>query len=86
MLYTFGCLVLPAMAAKALCREVAQMFWVAPVAGVLSSVAAFVIANEYDYPPGQMTVAILSAVVVLAWIVRRARTLAARAPLTPPGA
>jgi ABC-type Mn2+/Zn2+ transport system permease subunit len=71
MLYTFGCLVLPAMAAKALCREVAQMFWVAPVVGLASAVAAFVVANEYDYPPGQMTVAVLSAVVVVAWCVRK---------------
>ena len=85
MLYTFGCLVLPAMAAKALCREVAQMFWVAPIVGVASAVAAFVFANEYDYPPGQMTVAVLAAVVVVAWIVRGVRGRhGGRAAVRPP--
>ena len=33
MLYTFGCLVLPALVAKNLCREVRHMFLVAPVVG-----------------------------------------------------
>jgi ABC-type Mn2+/Zn2+ transport system permease subunit len=74
MLYTFGCLVLPAMAAKSLCREVRQMFWVAPVLGVSSAVAAFVLANDGDYPPAQTTVAVLSVVVVAAWSLRWIRS------------
>jgi ABC-type Mn2+/Zn2+ transport system permease subunit len=73
MLYTFGCLVLPAMAAKGFCGEVRQMFWVAPAIGLSSAVFAFVIANHWDYPPAQMTVAVLALVVVLAWIARFAR-------------
>jgi ABC-type Mn2+/Zn2+ transport system permease subunit len=73
MLYTFGCLVLPAMAAKSLCREVGQMFWVAPLVGLLSAVGAFVVANHRDFPPAQMTVAMLSVVVVAAWAVRWTR-------------
>jgi ABC-type Mn2+/Zn2+ transport system permease subunit len=74
MLYTFGCLVLPAMAAKSLCGEVRQMFVVAPVVAVCASVVGFVVAHHEDYPPAQMTVALLSVVVVVAWIVRRLRT------------
>lgn len=73
MIYTFGCLVLPALAAKNLCREVAPMFWVAPVVAMAAGVAGFMIANHYDYPPGQMTVALLSFLLVAAWAVRRLR-------------
>ncbi len=73
MLYTFGCLVLPALAAKHVCREVRPMFLVAPVVAVGTGAVAFVIANHYDYPPAQMTVALLSLLVTLAWLARRLR-------------
>jgi ABC-type Mn2+/Zn2+ transport system permease subunit len=85
MLYTFGCLVLPAMAAKSLCREVRQMFWVAPAIGVWSAVVAFVVANHEDYPPAQMTVAVQSAAVVACWSIRWVRNVLARAPRQPAG-
>jgi ABC-type Mn2+/Zn2+ transport system permease subunit len=35
------------------------MFLVAPAVAVAAGAAGFVIANHWDYPPGQMTVAIL---------------------------
>jgi zinc/manganese transport system permease protein len=73
MLYTFGCLVLPALAAKHVCREVRPMFLVAPVVAVGTGAVAFVIANHYDYPPAQMTVALLSLLVTLTWLARRLR-------------
>jgi ABC-type Mn2+/Zn2+ transport system permease subunit len=60
MLYAFGCLVLPALAAKSLCRSVAPMFVVAPVVSLASGVAAFVLANHYDLPPAQTAVALLA--------------------------
>jgi ABC-type Mn2+/Zn2+ transport system permease subunit len=72
-IYTFGCLVLPALVAKNLCREVGPMFWVSPVAAVAAGIAGFMIANHYDYPPGQMTVALLSILLIAAWGVRRLR-------------
>jgi len=72
MLYTFGCLALPALIAKNLCREVRHMFLVAPVVAVLVGIAGFVVANGYDYPPGQMTVALYCLLLVLVWIFRRA--------------
>ena len=73
MLYTFGCLVLPALVAKNLCREVRHMFLVAPAVGILVGIAGFVLANHYDYPPGQLTVALCCVLLVLVWIFRRLR-------------
>jgi ABC-type Mn2+/Zn2+ transport system permease subunit len=71
MLYTFGCLVLPALVAKNLCREVREMFFVAPVVAILAGITGFVLANDYDYPPGQMTVALYCLLLVLVWTFRR---------------
>ena len=67
MLYGFGCLVLPALIARRLCREVRPMFIVAPLAGVGSAVASFVVAHRMDWPPAQLTVATLCALLVIAW-------------------
>lgn len=75
MLYGFGCLVLPALIARRLCREVRPMFAVAPVVGLSSAVASFVVAHHMDWPPAQLTVAVLCGLLGLAWAfaaVRRA--------------
>ena len=71
LLYTFGCLVLPALVAKHICREVRPMFVVAPIVALASSVAGFVLANGLDVPPGQMTVTILCGLLAAAWTARR---------------
>jgi ABC-type Mn2+/Zn2+ transport system permease subunit len=73
MLYTFGCLVLPALAAKILCRKVRPMFVVAPLMAVATATVGFALANRYDDPPAQMTVALLCLCVAVAWVVRRLR-------------
>lgn len=73
MIYAFGCLVLPALVAKNLCREVSPMFWVAPIVAVAAGVVGFMLAHHYDHPPGQMTVALLSLLLAAAWGVRRLR-------------
>jgi zinc transport system permease protein len=73
LLYTFGCLVLPALVAKNVCREVRPMFLVAPAVAVGAAAVGFVLANAYDDPPAQMTVALLCLVLVVAWGVRRWR-------------
>jgi ABC-type Mn2+/Zn2+ transport system permease subunit len=73
MLYTFGCLVLPALVAKNVCRNVRPMFVVAPLVAVGTATVGFVLANHYDDPPAQMTVALLCLCVVAAWVVRRLR-------------
>jgi ABC-type Mn2+/Zn2+ transport system permease subunit len=70
LLYTFGCLVLPAVTARSLCREIGPMFAVAPTVAVSSAVAGFVLANHYDYPPAQMTVAVQALLVLPAWLAR----------------
>jgi zinc/manganese transport system permease protein len=73
MLYTFGCLVLPALVAKNICREVRPMFVVAPVVAVGTATIGFVLANHYDDPPAQMTVALLCLLLAFTWLVRRVR-------------
>lgn len=70
VVYTFACLVLPSLVAKSMCREVRSMFFCAPVVAVGSAVAAFVLANYYDYPPGQMAAACLCLLVALMWAFR----------------
>lgn len=70
LLYTFGLLVLPSLIAKNLTREVFPMFVVAPLVALATAVAGFVLAHSYDFPPAQMTVALLSLGLALAWTVR----------------
>jgi ABC-type Mn2+/Zn2+ transport system permease subunit len=67
MIYSFGCLVLPAMAARKLCREVRPMFVVAPALGLTTAVLAFVVAHTLDLPPAQLAVAFQCGVLALAW-------------------
>jgi ABC-type Mn2+/Zn2+ transport system permease subunit len=78
MTYTFGCLVLPALVAKSLCREVGNMFVAAPLAAIVTVMCGFVLANEYDYPPSQIAVALLSVLLAAAWGIRRLRSALAR--------
>jgi zinc transport system permease protein len=73
MIYTFGCLVLPALVAKSLCREVRSVFLLAPVIAVACGVVAFVLANHFDLPPGQVAGALLSGLLCVAWGVRTLR-------------
>ncbi len=73
-IYTFGCLVLPALVARVLCREVRSMLFVAPLVALLAGVVGFVVANHFDLPPGQTAVALLCALPLL---VRPVRGLAA---------
>ncbi len=73
MLYTFGCLVVPALVAKNLCRQVRPMFVVAPLVAVSTGVMGFVLANHYDDPPAQMTVALLCLLLTIAWLIRSVR-------------
>lgn len=64
LLYTFGCLVLPSLVAQGLCRETRSLFWAAPTVAVAASLAGFVLANAFDYPPAQLTVLVLAAAVL----------------------
>ena len=64
-LYTFGCLVLPVLAARAVCREIRQLLWVAPLLAVVIAVFSFGLAYLLDLPPAQVTVAVLALCVLL---------------------
>ena len=74
MLYTFGILVLPALVAKNLCREVRLVFLTSPLIALSVGTIGFVLANHYDYPPAQMTVALLSGLLIVAWLYQRRTT------------
>ncbi len=69
-LFAFGCLVLPPLAAKGLCREVRTMAWVAPGLAAAAALAGFFVGNAFDLPPAHATVALLAAGVALTWLRR----------------
>ena len=71
VVFGFASLVLPALVAKNVCREIRRLFVVAPVVSLGTGIIAFVLANEYDYPPGQMAATSLSIIFVFAWAFRR---------------
>ncbi|GIW41392.1 MAG: hypothetical protein KatS3mg076_1969 [Candidatus Binatia bacterium] len=60
MTYAFGCLVLPALVARNLSRTARGMLWSAPPIFFAAGLSGFVLANSYDLPPAQLTVALLA--------------------------
>jgi ABC-type Mn2+/Zn2+ transport system permease subunit len=64
-LFTFACLVLPTLIAKATCRRMQTLFVVAPLAALGTTFAGFVVGNHRDLPLGQTAV----GVQVLGWMV-----------------
>lgn len=46
MLYTFGLLVLPALIARSVCREVRTLFFISPIVAVSVGTLGFVLANH----------------------------------------
>ncbi len=73
MLFTFGCLVLPAQMAKNLCRDIPAMFWVAPVVALGSVLLGLVMGNYYDLPPAQTVVTVMSVALLVTWVFRWGR-------------
>jgi hypothetical protein len=49
------------------------MFVVSPAVVLATCTFGFVFANHYDYPPAHMTLALLCALLVIAWGYRRLR-------------
>jgi ABC-type Mn2+/Zn2+ transport system permease subunit len=78
VVYAFASLVLPALVAKNVCHEIRSLFFVAPAVSLGTGLIAFVLANYYDYPPGQMAAACLSLLLVLAWLFRYCRITAGK--------
>jgi zinc/manganese transport system permease protein len=75
-LYSFGCLVLPALIAKNLSREIRPLLLIAPAVAVATAVAGFVLANHWDVPPAHVTVALLCGLLLAAWAIRWLRARA----------
>jgi ABC-type Mn2+/Zn2+ transport system permease subunit len=65
MVYTFGYLILPALVARGLCREMRGVFTGAPLVAASSSLVGFILANHYDLPPAHVAVGILVLLVAL---------------------
>jgi ABC-type Mn2+/Zn2+ transport system permease subunit len=76
LLYTFGALILPAMAVRLFSRELATMAWLTPVLAVGCAILGSCSADIWDLPPAQVVVAFWSGSVALAGFVRFLRTLA----------
>jgi zinc/manganese transport system permease protein len=70
MVFTFGLLVLPALVAKGVVREMRSLVFVAPAVATVAAASAFVLANEWDLPPGQVAVAILCFAQLATWPLR----------------
>ena len=78
LLFAFGCLVLPALAARGLCREVRTQFIVAPVLALGAGVAGFALANHHDLPPAQVAVGLLCAIPLVTGVIGWLRGIAGR--------
>ncbi len=78
LLFTFGCMVLPALIARNLSRTVGPMFFLAPAIGLVSVLSGLVLAHAYDFPPGQLIVVILAVLLATAWSIRELRLRMAR--------
>ena len=75
-LYAFGCLVLPALLAGQLCKELWQVALWAPLLALLAATTGSIAANHWDLPAGQVIVAFLAGALVLVWLPRRVRRMA----------
>ena len=69
-LFTFGCLVLPALVASGVTREVRTLVWVAPAIAIAASFAGFWLAHTADWPPAHATIALLCAALPATWLLR----------------
>jgi ABC-type Mn2+/Zn2+ transport system permease subunit len=83
VVYAFACLVLPGLVAKNLSREIRSMFVIAPFIALSTGVGAFILANHYDYPPGQTATACLCLLLLMVWGMRFASVRVATMKLLP---
>lgn len=72
--FTFGCLVLPALLARGLCRETRPVLWVAPLAAGTAALLGFLVAHGRDWPPAHTIVFLLCVGVGLSYCVRGLRS------------
>lgn len=67
MIFAFGALILPALIARGLTRRVMPIFWLAPLIAACGALAAFILANHYDFPPAHTVVALWSLLLIPSW-------------------
>ncbi len=73
LLFTFGCLVLPALAAKNLTGEICGLFWLAPLIAATGVLTGLVVAHFYDLPPGPVIVVTLTLISLAAGVIHQIR-------------
>jgi len=66
LLFTFGCLILPALAARQIFRRTATVLLAAPLLALGTAAAGFALAHHRDLPPAQVTVFLLAILLPLA--------------------
>lgn len=71
LLFVFGLTILPVLFAAQLCRSLGAVLVVAPASAVVATAMALVVAHRADLPPGQVAVALLAGLVLLARLIRR---------------
>jgi zinc transport system permease protein len=73
VLLVFNFLVLPAVTGLLLARSMSGTFAISIGAGILAAVTGFALSIPFDLPTGPTMIAVSGALVVLAWLVRRAQ-------------
>ena len=68
-----GNVVLPALVAKNISREIRPMLYLAPCVALAASVLGFVLAHAFDVPPAHASVMLLCLALLAAWVTRHAR-------------
>lgn len=71
LVYTFGFLVLPAMAARELCRSPMKLLFLTPAFALLCSVPGFILASALDVPMTHMAVFLAGAGALLSFLWKR---------------
>ena len=71
--FGFAMLVLPTLTAQRLVRSLAGLFVLAPALALVIGVPAFVAAHEWDWPPAQVQIVGLAAVMGLGYLLPRPR-------------
>lgn len=59
ILYCFGCLILPVLSVRLICRRFKQTLWFTPSFALGAAGLGLVLANAYDFPMGQFVVGIM---------------------------
>lgn len=72
-LLVFGMLVLPPVTAMLLVRRVRAIFFLSAFIGALTPVVGLIFAFRFDFPSSPAIVAVLFAVLAVAWLVNRVR-------------